>query len=104
MNEIKVGTYTGDGAVQNISIGFVPAAVIIINVTDGDYIGLWFNGMTDDTSVDIAAAVVANAADGISGYAGSTTAGPGFTVGTDFSENAKVFRYIALRGGAGAQS
>lgn len=104
MNEVKVGTYTGTGAVINISLGWVPAFVMVINVTDGDVIGMWFNGMTDGTAIDIAAAVAANAADGISDYAGSTTAAPGFTVGTDYSENTKVFRYLAVRGGAGAQS
>lgn len=97
MSELKIGTYDGDGAAQNISLGFVPDALIIVNVEDGDLVGIWFSGMTDDTSVDIAAAVAANAADGISDYAGSTTAAPGFTVGTDFSEDGKTYRYIAMR-------
>ncbi len=99
--EIKVGTYTGTGAALNVSLGFIPDAVFIVNRTDADIIGIWFRGDTDGTAVDIAAAVANNAADGVSDYAGSDSAAPGFTVGTDFSENAKVYKYIAFRSGAG---
>lgn len=104
MNEVKVGTFTGTGAALNISIGWIPDYVRIINVTDGDITHEWFKGMTDGTSVDTGAAVAANAADGVSDYEGSSSAAPGFTVGTDISENGKVYRYIALRSGAGAWS
>lgn len=97
MDQVKIGTYTGTGAAVNVEIGWVPDYVTIYNITDGDIIGNWFNGMTDGTSVDVAAAVASNAADGISDYAGSNTAKKGFTVGTDFSENAKVYRYVAMR-------
>lgn len=94
---VKIGTYTGTGAAQNIELGFSPDYVEIVNQTDGDTIGKWFKGMTDGSAIDIQAAVAANAADGVSEYAGTTGAtSPGFTVGTDYSENAKVYRYIAL--------
>lgn len=90
-----VGTYTGTGAAINVPIGFVPDLLFIVNVTDGDYVSIWFNGMTADTSVDIASAVLANAADGITALE-SDTLGYGFTAGTDASESAKVYRYFAL--------
>jgi hypothetical protein len=95
--QIKVGTYTGDGAIQNILLGFEPDFVMLFNITDGDLAGIWFRGMTADTGIDIAAAVAANAADAITAYAGSEGANAkGFTVGTDYSESAKVYRYVAL--------
>lgn len=98
MDQVKVGTYTGDGAAQNISLGWTPDFVMVVNVTDGDIISTWFSGMTDGTSVDIAAAVAANADNAISDYAGAAAgATPGFSVGTDLSENGKVYRYMALR-------
>lgn len=97
---VKVGTYDGNGAAQNISLGFIPAFLLIVNVEDGDLVGLWFDGMAAGTNVDIAAAAVTNAADGITRYTGSSTAGEGFTVGTDYSENEKTYRYFAVRGDA----
>lgn len=103
MNEIETGTVTGTGAVINISIGFVPDYFKIINITDGDRIDEWFRGMTDDTSIETLLAVALNAADGISEYAGSDSAAPGVSIGTDISESAKVLRWIAMRNGPGAQ-
>ena len=98
MQNLRVGTYTGTGAAINIQLGFVPDAVLIFNQTDSDIIGIWFNGMTDGTSIDIAAAVAANTDNGISDYLGTEGGNKaGFTAGTDFSENAKVYRYLAFR-------
>lgn len=99
---IKAGSYTGTGAVINVSVGFEPDFVLLFNATDGDVAAIWFNGMAAGTAGDIAAAVATNAADGITLYTGSTTAAPGFTVGTDYSESAKVFYYIAIESGPGA--
>lgn len=95
--QIKIDTYTGTGAAINVQIGFVPDYVRIVNITDGDYTMEWFNGMTAGTSIDTAAAVAANAADGITAYAGTSGGNSaGFTVGTDGSESGKVYRYVAI--------
>jgi hypothetical protein len=100
--QIKVGSYTGTGAAINVSIGFVPDFVLLTNATDGDIAAMWFNGMSAGTAIDIATAAqttgtITNAADGITAYAGTRAGvGAGFTVGTDYSENAKVMRYIAI--------
>lgn len=96
-NNIRISTFTGTGAAINVSCGFIPDYVRILNVTDGDITHEWFRGMTDGTGVDTALAVAGNADNDISEYAGDSTHSPGFTVGTDASENAKVYRYIALR-------
>jgi hypothetical protein len=98
MNEVKVGTYTGNGAAKNIECGFKPDYVRVVNITDGDITHEWFRTtMAEGTSVDTAAAVAPNADNGVSTYSGSTTVGEGFTIGTDLSENAKVYGYFALR-------
>ena len=96
--DIKVGSYTGTGAAIKIQCGFVPDFVQVYNATDGDIIGTWFAGMTDGTSLDIAAAAAPNADNGISALNNSAD-GFGFIAGTDFSESAKVFRYVALKSG-----
>lgn len=94
---IKTGTVTGTGAAINVSLGFTPDYVRIVNITDADQVDEWFSGMTDGTSIQTNAAVSARASGGISAYAGSTTAAPGFTIGSGISESAKVLRYVAMR-------
>ena len=106
-NSIKTGTYTGDGAAQNIEIGFVPDYVRVINATDGDIAWEWFNGFgagdalqtinVVDSGTSGAAGMSLITANGIDAYEGSTSAGKGFTIGTALSESAKVFHYIAMR-------
>jgi hypothetical protein len=92
--------YTGNGAAQNIVIGFKPDYVRVVNITDGDITHEWFRGVSaEGSSVDTGAAVVGNADNGISSFAGTT--GEGFTIGTDLSENAKVYGYLAIRSGPG---
>lgn len=86
----RTGLYTGDGAVQSFDIGFRPIMVLVVNITDGDVLAFHLDGMTDDTSIDVASAVAGNANNAI------TLSSKGFSVGTDYSENAKVFRYIAF--------
>lgn len=102
MNEVHTGTYEGTGAAVNVSLGWVPSCVLLANVEDGDNVAIWFQGMADGTSINIVAAAgpVLNAADGVSEYAGSDSAGAGFSVGTDHSESGKTYRYVALRGTA----
>lgn len=95
--DIKIGTYTGTGAAVNVPCGWIPDMVEVWNETDADYMGVWFQGMADGISLDIATAVAANAAGGLSKLE-STTLGRGFIAGTDFSENGKVYRYRAMRG------
>ena len=95
MGDKCIGSYTGTGSAINVPIGWVPDFVMIVNVTDGDIIWTWFSGQAAGTSVDIAAAVAANANNAITALE-STTACYGFTAGTDFSESGKVYGYVAL--------
>ncbi len=96
-----VGTYTGTGAAINVILGFKPDFLIVINYTDGDIVGLWNRAVhAAGTSTDIGAAAATNADNAFTAYAGAT--GEGFTAGTDFSENAKVYGYFAARSGPGA--
>lgn len=100
---IKVGTYTGSGAAQNISIGFIPDYVQVLNIT-APAVDEWFSGMTAGTSVTTTGTAAVRAApNGITAFAGTAgTAGQGFTVGTGLSTNASVYRYVAVQNGPGA--
>lgn len=96
MAQVKTGTYTGTGSAITMQLGFIPNHIEIVNFTDGDIYHMWFDGMTADTTVDIAAAVVSNAAGGITRYTGTVGANSaGLTLGTDLSESAKVYYYKA---------
>lgn len=102
-----IGTFTGTGAAQNISLGFVPDKLEIHNVTDGNVRYDWYKGPADALSTiktNGNAGPVTLAANGVKAYAGSSTPGseasPGFTAGSDFA-NGKVYYYSALRNGPG---
>jgi len=104
---IKTGTIIGNGAAQTISIGFVPDYLRIINVTDGNVVYEWTpdmaaaNALKSQNVVDNAATgnsslalIIAN---GVTAFAGSSTAAAGFTIGTAISVNAKTLAYQAYR-------
>jgi hypothetical protein len=96
---IKIGTYTGNAAAQNIELGFIPDWVRIINATDGTNESEWFNGMAAASGISTVttAGPVLDTTNQVTSYAGDATHAKGFTVGTDLSTNAKVYRYIAAR-------
>lgn len=103
---IRTGTYTGNGSAQNISLGFMPDYVEIIDTT-GLVVYKWVSNMATGTAYKAAtdtvvASIVANP-NGVSQFAGSSSAGAGFTVGTSLSTNASVYRYVAMQNGPGAQ-
>lgn len=100
-SETKIGSYTGDGAAQNIKLGFVPDHVHIVNETDGDATFEWFSGMTDGHALQEVAAGTKSriTANGVSAYEGDNSNAPGFTIGTALSESGKTFRYVATRNG-----
>lgn len=92
------GNYTGDGAAQNISIGFTPVRVTITNKTDGDAAWYWTAGHADGTATLITDGSTLGS-NGVTPYAGAEgSAAAGFTIGTGLSESAKVFEYVAERG------
>ena len=98
---IRVGTVTGTGAAINISLGWIPDYVKVVNLTDGDTIDEWFRGNGAATSIRTVLAVATNAANGISEYAGTEAGvGKGFTIGSAISESAKVLNWFALRNDA----
>lgn len=101
---IRSGTYTGNAAAQNIVLGFVPDYIRIINVTDGDASWEWFSGMAAASAFQTlnhdSAQQSVISSNGITAYTGDS--GAGFTIGTALSESAKVFRWVAMRTGAGA--
>lgn len=100
----RSGSYTGDGAAQNIELGWIPDVVEVDNITDGDeewksYLGV----MTAAHALKIASDGTKTriTSNGISQYAGSSTPGSekrkGFTIGTALSESGKTFGWRAFR-------
>lgn len=71
-------------AIANISIGFVPSAVMIFNKTNPSQHN-WYKGMAAASCEQQVTAgdKTIVAAGGISEYAGDDTHAPGFTIGTD---------------------
>lgn len=81
-DNLRVGTVTGTGAAINISLGWQPDWVQIMNATDGDVIDFWHASMTTLTSIKVDTAAATRAAsDGIALYAGANAASKGFTIG-----------------------
>jgi hypothetical protein len=99
MNEIKVNSYTGNGAAQTFELGFQPGAVLIFNQTDGTNFSVFFGNMAAASAISVVttAGPVLDTTNQITLFAGDATRAPGFTVGTDLSVNAKVYGYIAFR-------
>lgn len=97
--QAQVGSVTGTGAAINVALGFQPDYVEVANITDGDTIDKWYRGMTDGTSITISTAAATRASNGITPYAGSTSASAGFTIGSGISESGKTLVYLAIRNG-----
>lgn len=100
----KFGSVTGTGAAINVSVGFVPDYVKVINDTAGASIE-WFSGMTDGHGYKRVAAGTGTkiTSGGISDFTGSSTAGEGFTLGADADVNVNTvtLRYVAIQNGPG---
>jgi len=103
-NSTKIGIVTGTGANLNVSLGFVPDYVRLVNITDGNVVAEWFEGQTEGTSTRDAAATLAPAAapNGIATYLGSNTQPRGFTIGSGLSVSGKQLGYLAIRTSSGA--
>lgn len=101
------GTTTGTGAAINISLGFAPYYVKVWNDTTAvaiewtsdraDAAGFKQNDIADNGSTgDKSCEVISS--NGISAYAGTSSAAVGFTIGadTDLNVNTNTLYYIAI--------
>lgn len=111
--QFAVGTFTGTGSAINVSCGFIPDYVKVYN--DNDAGGLapsierW-KGMPAASGIKNLKAVdngtTGNAvnsrvtSNGLSDFAGSSSAAPGFTIGADadVNVNGEAGYWIAIRG------
>lgn len=102
-NSTKIGLVTGTGANLNVSLGFVPDVVLLYNVTDGNVMAVWFEGMTEGTSVRDSGGTLASATapNGIASYLGTSTQPRGFTIGSGLSLSGKTLAYFAARTSSG---
>jgi hypothetical protein len=97
---VVTGTVPGTGSAITLELGFIPKFLEVANVTDGDQIWQWYDGMAAGTCLSIAAAVATQATNGVTrnpGARGSTKAG--VTLGTAISEAGKTLYYRAYREG-----
>jgi hypothetical protein len=97
MQLVKSGTVTGTGAALNISLGWVPDYICVINVTDGDEKDEWFSDMPAGHSIQTTTAVAKITSNGFTAYEGTSSASSGITLGTAISENGKTLSYFAMR-------
>lgn len=103
VGRIKTGTGTGTGAAINVSIGFLPNMVMVMNTTGNCFI-VWTSDMgaaAGQKTVDSGAGttdVSMLSSLGISQYTGSASASQGFTIGadTDINVNAETYYYVAF--------
>lgn len=91
-----IGTYTGTGLALVLNLGFVPAHIRVINLTDGTAGAEWFAAVPGIT-VGLGAALSKVSSNGISAFTGTPSAPAGINIGTTLSTTGKVFGYIASR-------
>lgn len=107
---IRTGKVESDGSAENVSLGFIPDYVKVVNETDGDIILEWWKGMTDghaiqhtqiaDDGTSTTNSFEKITSNGISEYDGDSDNGQGFTIGTAIAEADKDLYYVAVRDGA----
>lgn len=100
---IKTGTVTGTGAALNVSLGFSPDHVTVINDTTNDRLE-WYSSLPAGNAYKRLAAGGGSkiTTGGISQFAGSGTQQTGFTIGTDaVNGSGNTLRYVALANGPG---
>ena len=90
-----VGTYAGTTAAQNIHIGFEPALIIGVNVTDGDTMYIW--STEDLANVVSIIATPATVAEAITQVDNGTVIGFALPAsGSTTNEDGKTYVFLAL--------
>lgn len=100
--QVKSGTVTGTGAAIDISLGWNPKRVVVLNTTSATLEQLeWITGMDDGAAIKTVAAGTRTkiASTGISAFAGDDDEALGFTIGadTDVNVSAEEISWIAYR-------
>jgi hypothetical protein len=101
--QVKIGTVEGTGSAIVISCGFQPDYVEIINIDSsaGFEKAEWIKGMANPSAYKTVAAGTRTklTTTGIGLYAGTASAGEGFTINvdTDLNVNGETIAYRAMR-------
>lgn len=102
-NQVATGTVEGTGSAINVSVGFVPRYVKLINIDDAG--GLeptmeWIEGMAADSAIKTLGTPTRNlqTTNGVTQYTGADGAAAGFTIGadTDMNVSAETIVYLAI--------
>lgn len=91
------GSFTGDGTATEVTLGFVPRRVHLINVTDRIQ-QIWQEGMAATTVLNIAAAGTGTADTNsliVAKGAGATDTYQGFLIAAGAAVNAKAYVWSA---------
>lgn len=95
---VLTGSTTGTGAALTIPTGFEVGYAKVFNITDGDTIHEYFDGMTAGHALKTAnhdtAQLSRITSNGFTAYSG--TSGDGITLGTDISEDGKSLGYLII--------
>ncbi len=99
---IRVGTVTATGAAINVSLGWQPDEVRVMNISDATNFTemLWRKGMAAASAIKRKLSTFSfPTTNGISQFAGDTSNGEGFTIGadSDLNVNTNTLLYIAMR-------
>jgi len=103
------GTVEGTGSAINVSIGFMPDYVEVMNIdATNEVILKWTADMDDGHAMKLVGGTSGPAAitsNGITPYEGDADNAPGFTIGTDgVNANGETIVYVAIRSGLGDQT
>lgn len=96
ISNFSIGTFTGDGTVTEVTLGFRPRYVKLINLTDR-IVQEWSDTMAATHTLNIAADGTATDNTGSLIVAkGGQDSYRGFQIAAAAAVNAKVYHYIAL--------
>lgn len=96
-NNVIIGTVEGTGSALNVSMGFQPSYVHLMNI-DGN--AELHQVLAEAKAQKRTAATFSNPTSNIiSAFTGSSTAGEGFTIGADADINVsgETIKYVAVR-------
>jgi len=100
MQEVKIGTYSGNGSNQSVIIGFAPDRIEAHNASE---IWRWQTGMSSGAALGIRGATGSLLRIESKGYCVLTTAmkpsGNGFRAGSSVSQSGNTYYYRAERNG-----
>lgn len=107
LSNIVTGSVTGTGADIDITLGFIPSKVEVLNVTASDFCGMqWFSTLPDAYGIKRLTStwtkITSLGITPLGGAAGATKLGFRIGADTDLNVAAEVMHWVAYRNGPGS--